>query len=388
MINRKFLLSATTCLVCAASVAGAIETKAKNAVLMDFETGEFFYEKNADDPMPPASMSKLMTAYLIFERLKDGRLSPDDVFIVSENAWRKGGAKTGSSTMFLKDKQRVKVKDLLRGIIVQSGNDACIVAAENIAGSEAEFAELANQKAKELGLKNSHFANATGWPNPDHKMSAKDLAVLAHHIIRDFPEYYSIYSEQSFTFNGIRQENRNPLLMLMPGIADGIKTGHTSVSGFGLTGSAKKNGRRLIMVVNGLKTMKERGDESLRLMNWGFREFSNYAVLKENVKVVSVPVWLGETKSVSAVPAKGLTLTLPKGRQKDIVAHLKYKTPLKAPVKKGQEIASLVLSAPEHADTAIPLYAERDVKRLGYFGRLKETVKHVLFSFGADAAKQ
>lgn len=388
MINRKFLLSATTCLVCAASVAGAIETKAKNAVLMDFETGEFFYEKNADDPMPPASMSKLMTAYLIFERLKDGRLSPDDVFIVSENAWRKGGAKTGSSTMFLKDKQRVKVKDLLRGIIVQSGNDACIVAAENIAGSEAEFAELANQKAKELGLKNSHFANATGWPNPDHKMSAKDLAVLAHHIIRDFPEYYSIYSEQSFTFNGIRQENRNPLLMLMPGIADGIKTGHTSVSGFGLTGSAKKNGRRLIMVVNGLKTMKERGDESLRLMNWGFREFSNYAVLKENIKVVSVPVWLGETKSVSAVPAKGLTLTLPKGRQKDIVAHLKYKTPLKAPVKKGQEIASLVLSAPEHADTVIPLYAERDVKRLGYFGRLKETVKHVLFSFGADAAKQ
>lgn len=388
MINRKFLLLATTCLVCAASVAGAIETKAKNAVLMDFETGEFFYEKNADDPMPPASMSKLMTAYLIFERLKDGRLSPDDVFIVSENAWRKGGAKTGSSTMFLKDKQRVKVKDLLRGIIVQSGNDACIVAAENIAGSEAEFAELANQKAKELGLKNSHFANATGWPNPDHKMSAKDLAVLAHHIIRDFPEYYSIYSEQSFTFNGIRQENRNPLLMLMPGIADGIKTGHTSVSGFGLTGSAKKNGRRLIMVVNGLKTMKERGDESLRLMNWGFREFSNYAVLKENVKVVSVPVWLGETKSVSAVPAKGLTLTLPKGRQKDIVAHLKYKTPLKAPVKKGQEIASLVLSAPEHADTVIPLYAERDVKRLGYFGRLKETVKHVLFSFGADAAKQ
>ena len=388
MINRKFLLSATTCLVCAASVAGAIETKAKNAVLMDFETGEFFYEKNADDPMPPASMSKLMTAYLIFERLKDGRLSPDDVFIVSENAWRKGGAKTGSSTMFLKDKQRVKVKDLLRGIIVQSGNDACIVAAENIAGSEAEFAELANQKAKELGLKNSHFANATGWPNPDHKMSAKDLAVLAHHIIRNFPEYYSIYSEQSFTFNGIRQENRNPLLMLMPGIADGIKTGHTSVSGFGLTGSAKKNGRRLIMVVNGLKTMKERGDESLRLMNWGFREFSNYAVLKENVKVVSVPVWLGETKSVSAVPAKGLTLTLPKGRQKDIVAHLKYKTPLKAPVKKGQEIASLVLSAPEHADTVIPLYAERDVKRLGYFGRLKETVKHVLFSFGADAAKQ
>ena len=386
MKNWKFLL-ATTCLVFAATSADAIETKAKHAVLMDFETGEFFYEKNADEPMPPASMSKLMTAYLIFERLKDGRLSMDDVFTVSENAWRKGGAKTGSSTMFLRIKDKVKVKDLLRGIIVQSGNDACIVAAENIAGSEAEFAELANQKAAELGLKHSHFANATGWPNPDHKMSAKDLATLAYRIIRDFPEYYSIYSEQSFTYNKITQENRNPLLLLMPGVADGIKTGHTSVSGYGLTGSAKKNGRRLIMVVNGLKTMKERGDESLRLMNWGFREFGNYPVLKQDVKVVSVPVWLGEQKDVAAVPAENLTLTLPKGRQKEIVAHVKYKSPLNAPVKKGHEIAILTLSAPDKAEKIIPLYAARDVKKLGYFGRIKETVKHVLFGFGSKTAQ-
>lgn len=312
MKNRKLLLLTTTCLLFGASVADALETKAKNAVLMDFDTGEFFFEKNADVPMPPASMSKLMTAYLIFERLKNGQLSPDDVFVVSENAWRKGGAKTGSSTMFLKVNQQVKVKDLLRGIIVQSGNDACIVAAENIAGSEADFADLANQKAKELGLTNSHFANATGWPNPKHKMSAKDLATLAYRIIRDFPEYYGIYSEQSFTFNKITQENRNPLLFKMPGVADGIKTGHTSVSGYGLTGSAKKNGRRLIMVVNGLKTMKERGEESVRLINWGFREFDNYAVLKKDVKVVSVPVWLGDVKAVKAVPANDVYLDFAK----------------------------------------------------------------------------
>ncbi|HBO59543.1 MAG TPA: D-alanyl-D-alanine carboxypeptidase [Alphaproteobacteria bacterium] len=385
MKNRKLLLLTTTCLFFGTSVAGAIETKAKNAVLMDFETGEFFFEKNADKPMPPASMSKLMTAYLIFERLKNGQLSPDEVFVVSENAWRKGGAKTGSSTMFLKVNQHVKVKDLLRGIIIQSGNDACIVAAENIAGSEADFADLANQKAKELGLTNSHFANATGWPNPDHKMSAKDLATLAYHIIRDFPEYYSIYSEQSFTFNKITQENRNPLLFKMPGVADGIKTGHTSVSGYGLTGSAKKNGRRLIMVVNGLKTMKERGDEAVRLINWGFREFDNYAVLKKDVKVVSVPVWLGEVKAVSAVPANDVTVTLPKGAQKQIVAHVKYKSPIKAPIKKGQEIASLTLSVPDRQDVVIPLYADRTVKRLGYFGRLKETAAHMLFSANSEA---
>ena len=385
MKNRKLLLLTTTCLFFGASAVNALETKAKNAVLMDFDTGEFFFEKNADEPMPPASMSKLMTAYLIFERLKNGQLSPDDVFVVSENAWRKGGAKTGSSTMFLKVNQQVRVKDLLRGIIVQSGNDACIVAAENIAGSETDFADLANQKAKELGLTNSHFANATGWPNPEHKMSAKDLATLAYHIIRDFPEYYSIYSEQSFTFNKITQENRNPLLFKMPGVADGIKTGHTSVSGYGLTGSAKKNGRRLIMVVNGLKTMKERGEESVRLINWGFREFDNYAVLKKDVKVVSVPVWLGEVKAVGAVPADDVVLTLPKGKQKQIVAHVKYKSPMKAPVKKGEEIASLSLSVPDRQDVVIPLYADRTVKRLGYFGRLKETAAHILFSFNSEA---
>ena len=359
--------------------AQAIETKAKSAVLMDFDTGTFFFEKKADEKMPPASMSKLMTAYMIFERLKNGSLSMDDEFIVSENAWRKGGAKTGSSTMFLNIGDKVKLSDLLRGIIVQSGNDACITAAENISGSENEFVEQANLKAIELGLTNTHLVNSTGWPNPDHYMSPKDLAILSAKIIREFPEYYSIYSEKEFTYNGIKQENRNPLLFLMPGIADGIKTGHTSVSGHGLVGSAKKNGRRIIMVINGLKTMKDRSEEAQKLMLWAFRDFDNYPVLKKGVKVVNIPVWLGEPVKVAAVPAEDVVLTLQKGKQKNVKAKVVYESPLSAPVKKGQKIASLTLEIPDQDPKSIDLFAAEDVKRMGYFGRLKELVKYFLF---------
>lgn len=378
MKRRLLFLSSAFGLLTAFS-ANALETKAKNAILMDFSTGTVLFEKNADEPMPPASMSKLMTAYMIFDRLKKGLLSEDDIFIVSANAWRKGGAKTGSSTMFLNPKDKVTVHDLLRGIIVQSGNDACITAAENIAGSEEEFVRMENEKVKELGLKHTHIANSTGWPNPEHKMSARDLAVLAMRIIKDFPEYYPIYSEQSFTYNGITQENRNPLLLLMPNVADGIKTGHTSQSGYGLVGSAKKNGRRLILVENGLKTMRDRGEEAQKMLYWGFRNFDNYTVLKKDVRVVSVPVWIGEQKTVSAVPAEDKVMTLQKGGQKEVKAVVKYLSPVKAPVKKGDKIAEMVLSAPDHADEVLPLYAAKDVKKLGYFGRMKETVKYFLF---------
>ena len=378
-MKRRLLFLSTALGVLTAVSANALETKAKNAILMDFATGKVLFEKNADEPMPPASMSKLMTAYVIFDRLKKGLISEDDVFVVSNNAWRKGGIKTGSSTMFLNPKDKVTVHDLLRGIIVQSGNDACITAAENIAGSEEEFVRMENEMAQKLGLKNTHIANSTGWPHPEHRMSARDLATLSFRLIKDFPEYYPIYSEQSFTYNGIQQENRNPLLLLMPNVADGIKTGHTSQSGYGLVGSAKKNGRRLILVENGLKTMRERGEEAQKMINWGFRGFDNYTVVKKDVRVVGVPVWLGEQRSVSAVPADDMVMTLPKGRQKDVKVVVKYLSPLKAPVKKGDKIAEMVLSAPEHQDAVIPLYAVRDVKKLGYFGRMKETVKHILF---------
>ena len=376
---KSFLLTTAFSCFLFSSAALAIETKAKNAVLMDFETGTVFFQKNPDEKMPPASMSKLMTAYVIFERLKNGSLDLTDEFVVSENAWRKGGAKTGSSTMFLKIGDKVKLSDLLRGIIVQSGNDACITAAENIAGSEKEFVELANQKAAELGLTRSHLANATGWPHPDHYMSPKDLATLSTRLIRDFPEYYGIYSEKEFTYNGIKQENRNPLLFLMPGVADGIKTGHTAASGYGLVGSAKKGNRRIIMVINGLKTMKERSEEAQKLILWGFRSFDNYKALKKNVKVVNVPVWLGKSRHVAAVPAQDVVVTVPKGKQKEITAKITYEKPVSAPVKKGQKIGSLVLRVPDQEDRTIDLIAANEVKRLGYFGRLKELIKYLLF---------
>ena len=376
---KSLLLMTAFAAVLSPFSANAIETRAKNAALMDYETGTFFYEKNADERMAPASMSKLMTAYMIFERLKNGALSLDDEFVVSVNAWRKGGAKTGSSTMFLKSGSSVKLGDLLRGIIVQSGNDACITAAENIAGSEQDFAEIANQKAQELGLTNTHMANATGWPNPEHYMSPRDLATLAARIIREFPEYYSIYSEKEFTYNGIKQGNRNPLLFSMPDIADGMKTGHTSSSGYGLVGSAKKNGRRIIMVINGLKTQRERSEEAKKLMLWGFRDFDNYSILKKGVAVVGIPVWLGSSRKVSAVPAENGVLTLPKGKQKNVKARVVYESPVSAPVKKGQKIAELTLEIPDRDEMKIDLFAKNDVKRLGYFGRLKELIKYLLF---------
>ena len=325
-------------------------------------------------------MSKLMTAYVLFDRLKEGSLDLEDQFVVSENAWRKGGAKTGSSTMFLKIGQRVRLEDLLRGIIIQSGNDACIVAAEGAAGSEEDFVALENQKAKELGLTQTNIVNPTGWPDPNHKMSPRDLATLSAHIIRDFPEYYSFYSEKEFTYNGIKQGNRNPLLYSMPDIADGIKTGHTTTSGYGLVGSAKRQDRRLILVINGLKTMKERSDEAERLIRWGFREFDNYTVLKEGVSVVKVPVWLGTASHVAAVVDKTVKTTLEKGKQKGIKLVVRYDSPVKAPVAKGQKIAEAEIFIPGQKSKTIDLFAEKDVQKQGIFGRLKQKIKYILLS--------
>ena len=235
----------------------ALDIKAREYILIDFQTWTVLAEKNADEPMPPSSMSKLMTAYMLFEAIHSGAISLDDYFVVSENAWRKGGAASGGSTMFLEPNSRVRVEDLLRGIIVQSGNDACIVVAEEMAGTEDTFAVQMSERALEIGLKGSNFTNSTGLPNPEHFMTARDLATLARRIIKDFPEYYSLYSEREFTYNDIKQYNRNPLLSI-PGKADGLKTGRTSIAGYGLTASAMRDGRRLILVANGMQSPKIR----------------------------------------------------------------------------------------------------------------------------------
>lgn len=355
--------------------ANAFETLAKYALLMDADTGFVIYEKQADIPMPPASMSKLMTAYMVFDALKSGKISLEDEFTTSENAWKKGGAKSGSSTMFLKPYEKVKVKDLLRGIIVQSGNDACIVVAENMAGTEEAFAELMNEKAKEIGLKNSTFKNATGLPDEEHKMSAKDLARLAQALINNFPEYYPIYSEKSFTHNGIKQGNRNPLLYTMDG-ADGLKTGHTEASGYGLTGSAKApDGRRLIMVLNGMKSMNERREESQKVMNWGVVGFENIEFIKKNQFIEEIPVWLGTSATVKAVAATDFKITTQKGRK--IIPEMKiiYNSPVEAPVEKGQKLGTLIISTGA-TNKSVELIAGESISKVGYFGK----IKHIILS--------
>lgn len=369
----------TTILLSAvSSQAFAFDTAARNAILMDYDTGAYIYTKNHDVQMAPASMSKLMTLYIIFDKLRDGSLSLEDKFRVSENAWRKGGAASGSSTMFLKIGEKVSVEDLLQGIIVQSGNDACIVAAENISGTEEDFAVLMNETAEKLGLKNSTFANATGWPHPDQKMSAEDLALLAKRIIKEFPEYYHIFSEKYFTHNNIKQGNRNPLLYSMKG-ADGLKTGHTEEAGFCLTASAVRDGRRLIGVMAGMNSNKERSEEAERLMNYGFREFNNYKILTAGEVLAEVPVWYGKEKTVNMVVPEDVVETIRRSNKDEYKMKIVYDEPLKAPIVKGAVIGYAELNEPEGNVRKINLVAANDVERMGVWGRFVANLKYLIF---------
>lgn len=361
-----------------ASAANAIETKAKNLILMDYETGQYLYSKDADKMIPPASMSKLMTVYMIFEKLKDGSLKEDDTFTVSENAWRKGGAASGSSTMFLNIGEKVRVGDLIQGIIIQSGNDACIVAAENISGSEEDFATAMMAKAKKMGLNNSSFTNATGWPDPDHKMSVEDLAKLARILIRDFPEYYNLFSKHNFTHNNIKQGNRNPLLYSMPE-ADGLKTGHTEEAGFCLTASAKHGDRRLISVMSGLSSNKERSEEAEKIMNWGFREFDNAKLLKQGQKIAEVPVWFGGENSVDLLVNEDVTITAKRNKLNKIKMTAVYDKPVKAPIKQGDQLGVVKIEIPGRELVEVPLIANKEVNKIGWFGRIIENINYIFF---------
>ena len=358
--------------------ASAIETSAKNVLVMDYETGQYLYAKDHQKMIPPASMSKLMTIYMIFEKLKDGSLSLDDTFTVSENAWRKGGAASGSSTMFLKIGEKVPVRDLIQGIIIQSGYDACIVAAENLSGSEEDFAADMQKKARQLGLKHSSFANATGWPHPDQLMSVEDLARLARVIISEFPEFYHIFSEHTYTHNNIKQGNRNPLLYSMP-YADGLKTGHTEEAGFCLVASAKKDNRRLISVMAGLKSNKERSEEAEKLMSWGFREFSNYTLFKKNQVIAEIPVWLGSEININLVVDRDVRRTLKKSSVNKVKMTAVYDKPVTAPIKKGDRLGTIKVDIPGQGDFEIPLTADRDVEKLGFFGRIVSNLHYLLF---------
>jgi D-alanyl-D-alanine carboxypeptidase (penicillin-binding protein 5/6) len=380
-MKRFFLATVFGFVACAAVPAGgaSMDINAREYVLIDFQTGAVLGAKNADKPMPPSSMSKLMTAYMAFDALKTGRISLDDELTVSRNAWQLGGAASGGSTMFLNPGTRVKVEDLLRGMIVQSGNDACIVLAEALAGSEEAFAEQMNAKAKELGMTNSHFMNATGLPHDEHYMAPRDLGILARKIITDFPEYYSLYSETSFTYNNITQGNRNPLLYRVGSGADGLKTGHTAIAGYGLTASAIRNGRRLILVANGMDTMKDRDEETAKLMDWGFREFTNRSLFAAGEVVTDAEVWLGDTGSVNLVIPRDVLVTVPRAASQSLEVKVVYQGPIPAPIAKGAEIAKVVITGKDLEPIEVPLQAAADVGRLGYVGRLKAAASYIVF---------
>ena len=359
----------------ASTPVGPVDTAARWAVINDFNTGATILEKDADARMPPSSMTKIMTAYIVYGMLKAGRLKLDQTLPVSEKAWRMGGSK-----MFVQIGTQVNVEDLIRGMIVQSGNDACIVLAEGVAGSEEQFADLMNKKAKELGLTNSHFVNATGWPADDHYTSARDLAILSAAIIRDFPEYYKYDSERSFTYGAaadgkpITQENRNPLVQ--KGLADGLKTGHTDAGGFGLCVSAIRNGRRIVMVLNGMTSMHQRAEESERLLEWAYREFEDVTLFAAGDTVESVPVWLGTAPTVPLVGGRDLVVTMPRNWRNKAKVAVSYESPIRAPVQRGSKLGELVVTGDGVPNLSIPLLGGADVPRLGLPGRAIAVLSH------------
>jgi D-alanyl-D-alanine carboxypeptidase (penicillin-binding protein 5/6) len=358
-------------LIAAPVDAAPIETAAGHAILIDYDTGTVMLEKAADEAIAPASMSKLMTLYMVFDKLKHGELRLDDTLPVSEKAWRMQGSK-----MFVHVGDRVRVEDLLRGVIIQSGNDACIVLAEGIGGSEEAFADQMTERARELGMTNSTFRNATGWPDPSHLMSVRDIAILSRHIIEDFPDFYPLFSEIEFTYNKIKQGNRNPLLYKNMNV-DGLKTGHTEEAGYGLSASASRDGRRLILVVHGLAGVNERSQESERLIEWGFREFVNATIAKAGETIETAPVWQGAASEVPLTVASDVTVTLPRSARRKMTALVRFEGPLPAPVRKGDAIATLRVEAEGMPAMDIPLVAGADVAPLGMVGRLAANLRYL-----------
>lgn len=389
LLRRIIAATALATLTFFASTAGAVEpnfeVSAKQAILIDAKTGEVLYAKAADELMPPASMSKLMTVYTMFEALANGEYDLYDTFEVSEKAWRMGGSK-----MFVEVRKRVSIEDLLRGIIVSSGNDACIVIAEGLGGTEEHFAATMTERAREIGMEQSTFKNSTGWPDPDHMMTPAELAHLAKLIINNFPQYYGYFAEREFTYGidittgkPIVQPNRNLILGSVSG-ADGLKTGHTEASGYGLTASAERDDMRLILVVNGLTSERARARESERFLEWGFRTFKTYRLLSKGQPVEQALVWLGETARVPLVVAEDVIMTLPKRVRRNLKATLVYESPIKAPIELGDPLGKLVLTASNMEAIEVPLIAGGTSEKVSTFGKLGATFEYLLFGTSGE----
>ncbi len=351
----------TLLLVVCPSMAQTFQTNARWAILMDADTGSVLFQKNADEPASPASMVKVMTAEIVFNEIRQGKLTLDSVMTVSENAWRTGGALARGSAMFAKVNEQIKVSDLLRGLIVQSGNDAAIVFAENIAGTEQAFAAMMTKRARELGLRDSTFVNAWGKFDPRQKMTARDLARLAVHVIKTYPDLYKIFGETEFTWNKIRQLNRNPLLTMNLG-ADGLKTGNIDDSGYGLVGSALQGEQRLILVINGLKTARDRADEARKLLAWGFRAFDPKDVFKPGEVVGAASVYGGDIGRVPLVSKIPVRVLVPRGSTERLIGRIEYIGPVMAPLAKDTKVANLRIYRGKDLALDAPLYTAAEIK--------------------------
>ncbi|WP_449376184.1 D-alanyl-D-alanine carboxypeptidase family protein [Bosea thiooxidans] len=359
-LGRLLLVLAMASLA-AAGHAQSFQSPAPFAILLDSESGAVLYEKAADELMVPASMAKLATVLVAFQDMAAGRLTPDSEIGISENAWRKGGAPSGGSTMFAIVNSRLKLSDILQGIIVQSGNDASIALAEAIAGDEATFGRVMTERVRALGLTKSVFRNATGMPDPQQRVTARELALLADHIIKTYPELYKIFGQRDFTWNKIRQQNRNPLLTMDIG-ADGLKTGNIDELGYGLVGSAVQNGQRLIVVVNGLKTARDRASEARKLLEWGFRAFERRQLFAAGENVGEASVYGGEKGRVALRSKGAISLLMPRGSSERLTARIVYRGPLLVPVEEGAQVARLVVTRGDIKTLDVPLYAAEAVR--------------------------
>lgn len=362
--------------------AQAFETSAQAAWVYDVATDTVLMDKNADAPLPPASMSKLMTLNMLFEALKDGRVTMETRFSVSTRAREMGG-----STMFLNERDRPTVNDLIQGIVVNSGNDACVVVAEGLSGTEAAFAQQMNTRAAALGMAHSTFVNASGWPAPGHQMSMRDLGILAKRLITEFPEYYPFFAQTEFNYENraaANRFNRNPLLKLGGG-ADGLKTGHTTAAGYGLTGSAKQGERRVIFVLGGLQSTEARAEESERILNWAFRQFVLKTVLEAGQRVAEAEVWMGDTDRVGLVPAEDIAMLIPALVQDGVEAEVTYTAPLIAPLKTGTQVGELVIRVPDLPERRVQLFTENEVAKGGYLKHLTAAATSLWARFNTAA---
>lgn len=355
----------------AAPVAPPPTLENKAYIVMDFDSGRILAESNADAPLPPASMTKMMTSYIVEQALKSGRLKPTDMVQVSEYAWCRGTS--AESCMYLPLHGSASVLDMLRGIIIQSGNDASKAVAEHLAGNEPAFAAMMNNEAKRLGMKNTNFMNATGLPDPSHKASARDLALLARAIIHDSSEYYGIYAEKEFTYNGIKQGNRNALLYTDPTV-DGLKTGHTDEAGFCLTASSKRNGQRLISVVMGANSMQARADQTRALFNWGFASYENIRPVQGGATVQSVPVRFGKVDQVNIGPLQDVVMTVPRGQAAQVKTEVKLNPEVTAPIAKGAVLGKIVVTLDGQPQGEQALVALEPVEEAGFFKKLWQRI--------------